>query len=101
PFDIELSDVRALHRPDCACCGTALVFMAKRGRQGPLGTSASIDRIDPRGGYVRGNLGLLCNDCNGTKRNIAEPARLRSLAAYIEAQRPDPTAPRSGPHASH
>jgi hypothetical protein len=101
PFDIEVADVRALHRPDCTCCSTTLVFQAKRGKQGPLKNSAAVDRIRPELGYVRGNLGLLCNACNGAKRNIAEPSRLRSLAAYIEAQCPDPTAPRSGPHASY
>ena len=34
PFDIELADIRTLHRPDCTCCSTELAFMAKRGKQG-------------------------------------------------------------------
>ena len=46
-------------------------------------TGAALDRISPGAGYVRGNLVLLCNDCNGAERNIPDPARLRHLASYM------------------
>lgn len=69
----------------CQCCEIPFRFSpSEKGRLGPADNSASVDRIDPRGGYVIGNVALLCWRCNNIKRNYSSHD-LRIVADWIDA----------------
>ena len=44
----------------------------------------SFDRIDPRKGYVKGNVAIISNRANRLKCDCIDPGELRAVAAYIE-----------------
>lgn len=51
---LTVEDLRALRDDTCPCCGRAYA----------PGNRASVDRIEPAKGYVRGNVAYICEGCN-------------------------------------
>lgn len=47
-------------------------------------SSASLDRIDPSRGYVKGNVRIISWRANMLKRDCTDPAELRAVADYVE-----------------
>lgn len=66
----------------CACCSRKLSYEGT-GTPGGRDQSASIDKVDNSKGYVRGNVAIVCYECNRNKSNL-DPKRLRELLTYIE-----------------
>lgn len=79
-FNITAADID--WRDKCPCCGNALTYGVK-GRGTRSNQSASLDRIDPSGGYVKGNVQVLCWRCNAVKRD-ASYAELKRIVAFLE-----------------
>ena len=68
----------SLAKDNCPCCGRAMwygrVHNFVEGYEKP-----SIDRIDPRGGYVNENVWIICNKCNTKKNDASSPMELINL----------------------
>lgn len=78
PFDLELSDIQI---PDvCPVFGTAFVF-------GHPELSASLDRLVPSRGYVKGNVTVISRLAN-TIKNCSTPAQIRRVSEWMEANVP-------------
>lgn len=72
PFNLELNDVINLWEAQdglCALSGLPMTFELRRGR---IPTNVSIDKIDSRLGYVRGNVQLVCMACNQIKSDLTD-----------------------------
>jgi hypothetical protein len=78
-FDITVSDVHVPER--CPVFGIPLVFGAARNSE----DSPSLDRINPRFGYVKGNVAVISQRANTIKNN-ASSAELKLVAAWVEGQ---------------
>jgi hypothetical protein len=64
PFNITEDDIRI---PSvCPALGIPLVNFTSRG---PTDSSATIDRVDPTKGYVRGNIAVISSLANRIKNN--------------------------------
>jgi hypothetical protein len=75
PFNLELSDIVI---PDkCPIFNIPFVF----GKKSPH--NASLDRIDPSKGYVKGNVIVISYRANSIK-NDATPDELRQVADYVD-----------------
>lgn len=76
-FDIEPAD---LVIPDtCPALGVSFVM---RGRNHPF--NPSVDRKDPRLGYVKGNVAVITRRANTMKSNSVSPDEMRRIATYME-----------------
>jgi hypothetical protein len=60
----------------CGCCGKKMNLNYGRRRR------ITVDRINPRLGYVKGNVGLICMRCNRIKNN-ATLKELRLIRRYM------------------
>jgi hypothetical protein len=58
----------------CALSGITLTFTKGKGH---IPTNASIDRIDPAKGYIRGNVQLVACQVNTMKSNLSLPELVR------------------------
>ncbi len=75
-FNLEIGDIII---PDkCPIFNTPFVF----GKKSPY--NASLDRIDPTKGYVKGNVVVISYRANSIK-NDATPKELRQVADYVDA----------------
>lgn len=80
PFDKDLSDL--LPAPThCPALGVPLNYSAQPGKGGQRFFSPSIDRIDPKGGYVKGNRIIVSLLANTIKTN-ATPDQIRKVADF-------------------
>jgi len=77
PFDLDYEDVAV--PAVCPILGIPLIV----GAGGCTPNSPSLDRIDPRHGYVRGNVVVLSHRAN-TIKNDATPEELRRVADFVE-----------------
>ncbi len=66
-FNLELSDI--IIPSICPYLGVALLVASGCRRPGP--NSPSLDRIDPCGGYVRGNVEVISHRANAIKQNTS------------------------------
>ena len=74
-FDLEVKDI---HIPkQCPVLGVTLVKGQRR-----IGNSASVDRIDPSVGYVKGNIQIMSSKANVMKNN-ATPKELLKFAEWV------------------
>jgi hypothetical protein len=73
PADLELPT-------HCPVLGIPIVFPGPR--HSPY--LPSFDRIDPRRGYVKGNVLIISWRANCLKRDCTDPAELRAVADYME-----------------
>jgi hypothetical protein len=60
----------------CKCCGKKMTLTWGYRRR------VTVDRINPRLGYVKGNVGLICLRCNRMKNN-ATLKELRLIRLYM------------------
>lgn len=62
----------------CPCCGVKMKVQCGPSGRGATPSSPSLDRINPKLGYIPGNVAVICNDCNMTKgkAGIAELERV-------------------------
>lgn len=79
-FNLTLDDIVIPEK--CPCLGTTL--NTKRGC-GPGPDSQSLDRLDPKKGYVRGNVWVISQRANVIK-NDASPDELISVAEALHAK---------------
>lgn len=82
PFSITAEDIFRLipHDGKCPVLGIPLVFGGKSGGS----NSASVDRIFPSLGYVRGNICVISMRANRLKYDVVDPHELRRVANFIE-----------------
>ena len=82
PFDLTREDVLRVWPPDnrCPVFGTLLT------RHGghPTKESATIDRLDPKLGYVSGNIAVLSLRANQIKAGEVDPDEVRKVATWME-----------------
>lgn len=79
-FDLTIDDFDV---PEvCPILGIPLVFPSGD-RRGPRFNSPSLDRIDNRKGYVKGNVQVVSQRAN-TMKHDATPSELRLFALWIE-----------------
>ena len=64
PFDITVDYIVSILTPKCPVYGTEFQWV---GNKKILPTSASLDRIDPAKGYVKGNLVIISSKANNIK----------------------------------
>ena len=78
PFDLTFEDVAY---PDhCPILGIPL--FRNIGKNGPTANSPSIDKIDPKLGYVKGNIQVISHRANVMKQD-ASAEELRRFAAWV------------------
>lgn len=82
PWDIEYADLE--HPTHCPVLGIELVYRVGRG-SGPKADSPSIDRINPKLGYVKGNVAVISHRANIIKTD-ATAEELEAVAAWVRAQ---------------
>ncbi len=68
PFDIERSDV--IITDDCPCCLQPMI-------------RPSLDKVKPDKGYTKGNVVVICYDCNVIK-SFGDADRHRQIADFID-----------------
>lgn len=73
--------IQSISPTHCPALGMPLVF-DNAGRGSGRWSAASVDKIDPNGGYVRGNLQVLSYRANSMK-GFATAQELRDFAAWI------------------
>ncbi len=81
PFDIDLDYLESIVTDKCPVFDTPFVFGL--GNRGLTATSASLDRIIPQLGYVRGNVVFLSHRANTIKHNVDGPDDLLKVAAWL------------------
>ena len=86
PFSLTRDDITIPE--NCPCCSRKLEARTGEFKQGARPSSPSLDRIEPKLGYVSGNVAVICSRCNALKYN-ATAEELRTVARWIEtAQTP-------------
>lgn len=71
--------------PNCPCCGRDFDMEVGRTARGAVKDGVpSFDRIDSTGGYIRGNVAVICWRCNCLKRN-GTIADFENLVRYMKA----------------
>ena len=79
PFDITVKDIMNLLTPRCPVYGTEFQWIGNRKM---LPTSATLDRIDPAKGYVKGNLVVISSKANNIK-SAYKSADLYKVADWL------------------
>lgn len=84
-FEITLQDVLDVWPSDnrCPIFGTELKI---RSPKKPSNESASLDRVRPEQGYVKGNIAVISARANRLKNDCTDPAVFRRLADWLETQ---------------
>lgn len=73
PFNLTKKDIVVPAK--CPCCGNGF------DKTNP----ASVDRLIPNLGYTKGNVNVICKQCNERKNN-ALPPQLRNIADWAEQE---------------
>ena len=83
PFDLTPDYLLKLYEanPICPVFG---VTMRLPGTKGDRANAVSVDRIDPKRGYVRDNIALISFKANRIKDDITDPEIFRRLADWLE-----------------
>jgi hypothetical protein len=79
-FSIERSDLD-MNQGICPCCSREMFPGKNKG--GPAADSPSVDRLDPRQGYVPGNVVVICWACNKLKGS-ATIEQLENMVAWLK-----------------
>lgn len=81
PCNISSSDIFDAIPKDkpCPVLGLNLVFGQKINKH-----TASVDRLIPSLGYIKGNICVISYRANTLKRDVTDPDELRRVASYIE-----------------
>lgn len=90
-FTLTLEDVA--WTASCPVFGVDFLLQgseASRARNGAKGAprwdSPNFDRIDPRLGYVKGNVVLVCSLANNIMQDATSPDRVRQVATWFDAE---------------
>ena len=81
PFALSQSDI--MIPPNCPCCGQVIAVNNSFDRA--RSESPSLDRIEPRLGYIPSNVAVICWRCNNLKSN-ATAQELRIIADWIDRE---------------
>lgn len=87
PFDIDVAYVLSLVTPTCPIFGTPLEYWS-RGTKGFYDNSASLDRMIPENGYVRGNLVVISLRANMIKKDATLTELMQIVQFYVGKLRP-------------
>lgn len=81
----------------CPICGRAMLIGGdtSRGRGRMRATAATLDRIDPLGGYTTSNVRFLCHQCNAMKGVLSDADVLRTARAIVRSARASARAARA------
>lgn len=88
PFEITKRDI--VWPECCPVLGIPLNYLG--GSIGPASDSPSLDRVDPRLGYVKGNVMVISVRANRLKGDCVDGDELRRIAFYIDLFICDPLA---------
>jgi len=77
-FDLDIDDIVI---PD-VCPATGIHINANSGKSGAYKNSPSLDRIDNRGGYTKGNVQVL-SQCANAMKGAAEIDELVNFAVWV------------------
>jgi hypothetical protein len=80
---LDYEFLQSLYRLTCPITDEPLLW--ERGHGKPQDNSPSLDRIDPRKGYTKGNVWLISYRMNRIK-NDATPEELETIAARLRAK---------------
>lgn len=72
PFDLTLGYLQSLWNRQQGLCALSGIKMTYELQVGRTHTNVSIDKIDRNGGYVTGNIQLVCMACNQIKSDLTE-----------------------------
>ena len=81
-FTVKYLINRLIKYSKCECCDKELDFSFKKNNCFN-DDSPSIDRVDPKKGYTKNNVAILCWDCNKHKHD-SDSKKLRMIADYID-----------------
>lgn len=81
PFDLTVSDFTSIPEV-CPIFGISLVFEVASGSRAH--GVATLDRLDPSKGYVKGNVRIISHHANRLKNNASRP-ELEAILAYMLA----------------
>jgi len=79
-IDSKYFEDRITANPYCECCGKKFKFNFERRMDWAI---PSVDRVDPRIGYIKNNIGIVCWGCNMTK-SWSTPQQIRNILKYIK-----------------
>ena len=68
----------------CACCGVLFEYSSKSKRNQPARKAPTLDRINHRLGYVRGNVAVICWRCNVLKKD-GTLEEIEMIAKYMRS----------------
>ena len=81
PFTISRTDILEVWPSDNCCPIFGTPFSG--GTRHPVSTSASLDRIRPELGYVRGNIAVISLRANSIKQHETDPDALYRVANWL------------------
>ena len=82
-FTITQSDIRAVWPKDNKCPILGIELEVHQGEHGPQRQSPSLDRVNPRKGYVLGNIAVISYKANCIKQNETDPKVFEAMAAWL------------------
>lgn len=87
PFDLTKEYIRSIWPEDNKCPITGM-FLYITGRDGGRNyrDSASLDRLVPELGYVKGNVAIISMRANHMKNDVTDPEVFRRLADWLETK---------------
>lgn len=84
-FDLTHEYVKSLWPEDGLCPAIGIPLIPNVGGGNQNHNSPSLDKIDPNGGYVVGNVAIISTLANQMKADGATPDLLRKLASWLES----------------
>lgn len=83
PFDITADDVLAIWPVDNRCPIFGTVFQRDRRSVTKHGRGATLDKVIPEQGYVRGNIAILSRRANAVKQDCTDPNVFHRLGNWL------------------
>lgn len=80
PFDLSINDI--IIPDNCPIC--LLPMQSAKGVRGGARNSPTLDRVKCDDGYVKGNVAVICKNCN-SKKGHATSSELRHIADWIDS----------------
>lgn len=85
PFTITVDDIRAVWPSDNRCPIMHTLFQSDRRGEVAKRQGATLDKIDPKFGYVKENIAVISWQANVIKQNCTDPTVFRRLADWLES----------------
>ena len=83
-FSLTLEDINNLWVAQDGTCALSGIKMTYELQNGRTPTNVSIDKIDRTGGYVTGNVQLVCMACNQMKSDLSEDEMYQFCKKIVE-----------------